>query len=161
MHTHTQGDLAFSSKCLWFADIYSEPPVSRRALPPPVLHVWGADQSAGCLQVPDTERRSFRRFKCDFFPPTPPPPPSRCMRVWFKSRSRTWSLMPWATHRAMWGGMKIEEGRGGEERGDEGGGDRWVCSRGRRNKRTTIKFNTSITAFVNLLDNFSEHLSDF
>lgn len=59
---------------------------------------------------------------------------------------------------------RCEEGwrskRGGEERGDEGG-DRWVCSRGRRNKRTTIKFNTSITAFVNLLDNFSEHLSDF
>lgn len=42
-------------------------PSSRRSLPPPVLHVWGAEpvcrMSAGAGH---TEGRSFRCFKCDF-----------------------------------------------------------------------------------------------
>lgn len=89
--------------------------------------------SAGCLQVPDTLKdaascASSVTFCCwwlvkwRFV--------SGSVEVCFESRSRTWSLMPWATHQAMRGGIKIEERRGR---------DRWICSCGikKKNKRTT------------------------
>lgn len=56
-----------------------------------------------------------------------------------------------------------DDGREGWWEGGRRGevGDRWVCSRGRRNKGTTVKQKTFVSVCVNLLDHFSEHTSDF